>query len=73
MGSQRLFRVKLIDREVAHVIEAGNGQISIPDAWRPGTPHSLPPLMTAEHADTLLSHLFADAGPPRALLAPGVV
>jgi NAD(P)-dependent dehydrogenase (short-subunit alcohol dehydrogenase family) len=52
------------------VIEVGNGRISIPDGWRPGAPHTLPPLMSAEHADTLLSHLFAAVAPPPALLAP---
>jgi methylmalonyl-CoA mutase cobalamin-binding domain/chain len=45
------------------VIEVGNGQLSVPDGWRPGTPHPL----TAE-AETLLPALLADADAPAALL-----
>jgi methylmalonyl-CoA mutase cobalamin-binding domain/chain len=55
-------------REVTgRVIEVGNGQLSVPDGWRPGTPH---PLTVA--ADALLPRLLADARTPPALLDAAV-
>jgi NAD(P)-dependent dehydrogenase (short-subunit alcohol dehydrogenase family) len=56
-------------REVTgRVIEVGNGQLSVPDGWRPGTPHPLPPTMSTVEADTLLPGLLAGADAPPALL-----
>jgi NAD(P)-dependent dehydrogenase (short-subunit alcohol dehydrogenase family) len=52
------------------VIEVGNGHISIPESWRPGTPHQLPALMTPAQADTLLPRILADARTPPPLLTP---
>jgi methylmalonyl-CoA mutase cobalamin-binding domain/chain len=52
------------------VIEVGNGGISIPDGWRPGTPHQLPALMSPAQAQTLLPGILAGAETPTALLTP---
>lgn len=58
-------------REVTgRVIEAGNGQISVPAGWRPGTVHPLPPLMSAAQAQALLPEVLAGAGPGPGLLTP---
>jgi len=50
------------------VLETGNGQISVPGTWQPGTPFPLPPLMPPEAADALLPRMLASATPPPALL-----
>jgi NAD(P)-dependent dehydrogenase (short-subunit alcohol dehydrogenase family) len=50
------------------VIEVGNGQLSVPDGWRPGTPYPLPPRMSTMEANTLLPRVFAGAAVPPALL-----
>jgi NAD(P)-dependent dehydrogenase (short-subunit alcohol dehydrogenase family) len=50
------------------VLEAGNGEISVPGAWQSGTPFPLPPLMSPEAADALLPRVLASATPPPALL-----
>ncbi len=50
------------------VLETGNGQISVPGTWQPGTPFPLPPLMSPEAADALLPRMLASATPPPALL-----
>jgi methylmalonyl-CoA mutase cobalamin-binding domain/chain len=50
------------------VLEAGNGEISVPGAWQPGTPFPLPPLMSPEAADALLPRVLASATPAPALL-----
>jgi methylmalonyl-CoA mutase cobalamin-binding domain/chain len=56
-------------REVTgRVIEAGNQQVSVPDDWRPGRPHPLPPNVSAAQADTLLRRVLAAAATPPALL-----
>ena len=52
------------------VLEAGNGQISIPGACQPGAQLPLPPLMSPEAADALLPRVLASAAPPPALLTP---
>lgn len=58
-------------REITgRIIEVGNGQISVPGRWRPGTAYPLPPLMSAAQARTLLPQVLASAGPPPGLLAP---
>jgi methylmalonyl-CoA mutase cobalamin-binding domain/chain len=44
------------------VIEAGNGQVSVPAGWQAGTPVRLPPLMSPAQAQTLLPRVFAQAG-----------
>jgi methylmalonyl-CoA mutase cobalamin-binding domain/chain len=60
-------------REVTgRVIEAGNGQLSVPGGWQPGTPHPLPPLMSPEQAQALLPRVLGGAGPPAPLLAADV-
>ena len=50
------------------VLEAGDGQISVPATWQPGRPFPLPPLMSPEAADALLPRVLASATPPSALL-----
>jgi methylmalonyl-CoA mutase cobalamin-binding domain/chain len=50
------------------VLEVGNGQISVPGSWQPGTPFPLPPLMSPEAAGALLPRVLASGGPPRAVL-----
>jgi methylmalonyl-CoA mutase cobalamin-binding domain/chain len=56
-------------REVTgRVIEAGNGQLSVPGGWQPGTPHTLPPLMSPAQAQALLPRVLG-AGAPAPLLA----
>ena len=50
------------------VLEAGNGQISVPGSWQPGAQFPLPPLMSTEAADALLPRVLASATPPPALL-----
>jgi methylmalonyl-CoA mutase cobalamin-binding domain/chain len=58
-------------REVTgRVIEAGNGQISVPGSWRPGTAHPLPPLMSAAQAQALLPGVLTAARPGPGLLTP---
>jgi hypothetical protein len=52
------------------VLEAGNGQISVPGACQPGAQLPLPPLMSPEAADALLPRVLASAAPPPALLTP---
>ena len=52
-----------------HVIEAGNGQISVPGSWQPGTAHPLPPLMSPAQAQALLPRVLGSAGEPAPLLA----
>jgi methylmalonyl-CoA mutase cobalamin-binding domain/chain len=51
------------------VIEAGNGQISVPGAWQPGTSYPLPPLMSPVQAQDLLPRVLGSAVPPAPLLA----
>ena len=41
------------------VLEAGNGQISVPGTWQPGTPFPLPPLMSPAAADALRAEVRA--------------
>jgi methylmalonyl-CoA mutase cobalamin-binding domain/chain len=43
------------------VLEAGNGQISAPNSWRPGTPYPLPPLVDPDAADAVLRRVLASA------------
>jgi len=43
------------------VLEAGNGQISAPESWRPGMPYPLPPLMDPDSANAVLRRLLASA------------
>jgi NAD(P)-dependent dehydrogenase (short-subunit alcohol dehydrogenase family) len=50
------------------VLEAGNGQISAPASWRPGTPFPLPPLMLPEAADALLRRVLATTPQPAEVL-----
>ena len=50
------------------VLEAGNGQISVPGSWQPGTPFPLPPLMSPATADALLPRVLASAPPSAGLL-----
>ena len=50
------------------VLEAGNGQISVPGTWQPGMPFPLPPLMSPAAADALLPRVLASATPSAALL-----
>jgi len=58
-------------REITgRVIEVGNGQISVPGSWRPGTAYPLPPLMSPAQARTLLPQVLASAGPLPGLLTP---
>jgi hypothetical protein len=45
------------------VLKAGNGQISVPRTWQPGTPFPLPPLMSPAAADALLPRVLASATP----------
>jgi NAD(P)-dependent dehydrogenase (short-subunit alcohol dehydrogenase family) len=52
------------------VLEAGNGQISVPGALQPGAQLPLPPLMSPEAAEALLPRVLASAAPPPALLTP---
>jgi methylmalonyl-CoA mutase cobalamin-binding domain/chain len=51
------------------VIEAGNGQVSVPAAWQPGTGFPLPALMSPTQAQALLPRVIGSAGPPAGLLA----
>lgn len=56
-------------REVTgRVIEVGNGQLSVPDAWKPGPSHPFPPNMSTVDADASLRHVFAAAPASPALL-----
>jgi methylmalonyl-CoA mutase cobalamin-binding domain/chain len=60
-------------REITgRVVEIGNGQLSVPEDGRPGTPHRLPPRMSTVEADALLPRLFAGATAPPALLTMDV-
>jgi len=57
-------------REVTgRVIEAGNGQLSVPGGWQPGTPSRLPPLMSPAQAQALLPRVLGAVGAPAPLLA----
>jgi methylmalonyl-CoA mutase cobalamin-binding domain/chain len=57
-------------REVTgRVIEAGNGQVSVPAPWQPGTAVPLPPLMSPAQAQDLLPRVLGGAGAPPGLLA----
>jgi methylmalonyl-CoA mutase cobalamin-binding domain/chain len=57
-------------REITgRVIEVGNGQLSVPDGWRPGTPYPLPPMMSTMEANDVMPRVFAATTPPPALLA----
>ena len=51
------------------ILEAGNGQISVPGAWQPGPQFPLPPLMSPEAADVLLPRVLASAAPPPEVLS----
>ena len=56
-------------REVTgRVIEAGNGQLSVPAGWQPGPPHTLPPLMSPAQAQALLPRVLGGADAPAPLL-----
>jgi methylmalonyl-CoA mutase cobalamin-binding domain/chain len=58
-------------REITgRVIEAGNGQISVPAGWRPGAGYPLPPLMSPAQARALLPRVLASAAPLPGLLTP---
>jgi hypothetical protein len=57
-------------REVTgRVIEAGNGQVSVPAPWQPGTAFPLPPAMSPAQAQDLLPRVLGGAGTPPELLA----
>ena len=57
-------------REVTgRVIEAGNGQVSVPAPWQPGTAFPLPPAMSPAQAQDLLPRVLGGAGTPPGLLA----
>ncbi|MFD0585811.1 SDR family oxidoreductase [Dactylosporangium darangshiense] len=61
-------------REITgRVIEAGNGEISVPVGWHPGPPAPLPPRLSPADAGALLTRLVAAAAPPPALLTAGPV
>jgi methylmalonyl-CoA mutase cobalamin-binding domain/chain len=51
------------------VIEAGNGQVSVPAPWQPGTAFRLPPLMSPAQAQELLPRMLGSAGTPSGLLS----
>src|SRR5262249_32942115 len=51
------------------VIEAGNGQVSVPTGWQPGTAVPLPSLMSPHQAQELMPRLLGRAGEPPGLLA----
>jgi methylmalonyl-CoA mutase cobalamin-binding domain/chain len=56
-------------REITgRVVEAGNGQISVPGGWRPGAAYPLPPLMSPAQAQALLPQVLASAQPLPGLL-----
>lgn len=58
-------------REITgHVIEVGNGQLSIPDGPRPGPRYPLPPNLSIVEADGLVRRAFAAAPAPPAPLSP---
>jgi NAD(P)-dependent dehydrogenase (short-subunit alcohol dehydrogenase family) len=60
-------------REVTgRVIEAGNQQVSVPDGWRAGTAHPLPPDVSAAELDPLLRRVLAAATASSALLSNSV-
>ena len=50
------------------VFEVGNGQVSVPSGWKPGQPFTLPSLLSAEGAETLLRRVVAAAEPLPELL-----
>lgn len=50
------------------VLEVGNGQVSVPQCWRPGAPFALPPLLTPAAAAELMPRVLAAAPRPRPLL-----
>jgi methylmalonyl-CoA mutase cobalamin-binding domain/chain len=61
-------------REVTgRVIEVGNGQLSVPDAWKPGPSHPFPPNMSTMDVDALLRYVFAAAPASPGLLGTGIV
>ena len=51
------------------VIEAGNGQVSVPTGWQPGTAVPLPSLMSPHQAQELMPRVLGRAGEPPGLLA----
>src|SRR5690242_2110627 len=51
------------------VIEAGNGQVSVPAGWQTGTTVPLPALMSPGQAQELMPRVFSSAGEPPDLLA----
>jgi NAD(P)-dependent dehydrogenase (short-subunit alcohol dehydrogenase family) len=50
------------------IIEAGNGLVSVPAPWQPGTPFPLPPMMSPAQAQALLPSVLDRAGTPPGLL-----
>jgi hypothetical protein len=50
------------------VIEAGNGQVSVPAGWQPGTTVPLPALMSPGQAQELMPRVLGSAGEPPDLL-----
>jgi NAD(P)-dependent dehydrogenase (short-subunit alcohol dehydrogenase family) len=56
-------------REVTgRVIEAGNGQVSVPAGWQPGTAVPLPSLMSPGQAQELMPRVLGSAGEPQDML-----
>jgi len=51
------------------VIEAGNGQVSVPAPWQPGAAFPLPPALSPAQAQDLLPRVLGRAGAPPELLA----
>ena len=51
------------------VIEAGNGQVSVPSPWQPGAAFPLPAVMSPDQAQDLLPRVLGGAGAPPGLLA----
>jgi hypothetical protein len=50
------------------VIEAGDGTVSIPEGWAPGTRFELPPQLSPAAAGDLLGQVLAQAAAPPAIL-----
>ena len=51
------------------VIEAGNGQVSVPAGWQPGTAVPVPSLMSPGQARELMPRVLGSAGAAPDLLA----
>jgi len=51
------------------IVEAGNGQVSMPAPWQPGTAFPLPPLMSPAQAQELLPQVLSGAGTSPGLLS----